>query len=93
MWYTVKMVRSLLAVAVVAEGTFQQTVQGHQNDLVKHLHVSCAFCHQAAPLFLKDKKNSHVFLLLIGRLTLLMTSLDNESEAKTYFANRQLFEC
>lgn len=58
LWYAVWMVRSLLTVAVVAEGTFQQTVQGHQNDLVKHLDVSCAFCHQAVPLFLKDRKSA-----------------------------------
>ena len=47
---------SLLTVAIKAEDTFLQTVQGHQADVLKHVQTGTATCGQALPLGLYRKE-------------------------------------
>lgn len=44
---------SLLAVAVVAEDTFLQTVQSHETDVLKHVQGDHGALRQAPPLSLE----------------------------------------
>lgn len=47
-------VYSLLAVAVVAEGAFEEAVQSHQTDLIKHIQAAGPLSQQVAPLCLRN---------------------------------------
>lgn len=51
MW--VHMRNLLLTVAVVTEGTFQQAVESHETDLLKHVQAVLTFRHKAAPFCLR----------------------------------------
>ena len=47
---------SLLAIAVKAEDTFLQTVQGHEADVFKHVQTVVALCDQTLPLGLNREE-------------------------------------
>ena len=49
---------SLLAIAVITEDAFLQTVQGHEADVFKHVQMGVAFCDQTLPLGLNREGNS-----------------------------------
>ena len=57
---------SLLAVAVVAEGTSEQTVQSHQADVIEHVLAALSLGHQAAPLRLTPTNRGETIELIRG---------------------------